>query len=286
MAKPERQANFDALILHHYVMRKGRLDRYATDRTRGEAFLAYPQVTLERAGHEIERLFGKKRPMWITEYNVVAFYWEAAGKSPSDLWMSSRRDTGWGALYQAAFWLTGLSHPDTIGLLNHHSIGEIDIGWGLGEPVDANSGQLSKTGQLYSHLAHLAKTHPTMHPLVITGAPNLGVAIEGVQEVGAAYGAALTSDHQSTFLVMNRGADELAITLATQIPNGRAGVTIYDANEAQPGPDRALVQFHGPVPVWEQGPMKPRKRTVTAGSEGDLSLKLPPFSLVIVEVRR
>jgi hypothetical protein len=125
-----------------------------------------------------------------------------------------------------------------------------------------------------------------MHPLVITGAPNLGVAIEGVQEVAAAYGAALTSDQQSTFLVMNRSAVALSTTLATHIPNSRAGVTIYDANEAQPGPDRALVQFHGPVPVWEQGPMKPRKCAVTAGNDGDLILELPPFSLVIVEVRR
>jgi hypothetical protein len=63
-------------------------------------------------------------------------------------------------------------------------------------------------------------------------------------------------------------------------------VTIYDATEAQPGPDRALVQFHGPLPVWEQGPMKPRKRALTAGSDGNLNLDLPPFSLVVVEVQR
>ena len=281
LIKPEYKDSYDAVILHHYLMKKGRLDPYQTDRDRAAAFLAYPQATLERAGRILKQRFPGKK-IWITEYNVIAFYPQFAGDSVSDKWMTARRDTGWAALYQAAFWLTGLCNPDTIGILNHHSLAGIDIGWGLGDPVDIQSGKLSKAGQLFAHLTHLARTHRTMHPLVLDGSRDLGVTIEGEASVSAIYGAALTTETKSTLLIMNRSEAVQPVTLKTGLSGGRATLTVYHADEPEPGPDRVLVHYKSGQPVWEQGPMKPTRSEATVSDDGQLPVDLPPFSLTIV----
>lgn len=283
LTDPEHNESFDAVILHHYLMKKGRLDPYQTDRDRAVAFLAYPQVTLERAGPLIRKRFGDKR-MWITEFNVIAFYPHFAGDSVSDRWMVSRRDTGWAALYQASFWLTGLCHPESIGILNHHSLAGIDIGWGLGDKHDAQSGYFSKAGQLFAHLAHLARNHDQMHPLVADGSPDLGVTIENETGISALYGAALTAAGKTTLLVMNRGEHHLTFKADTGLSHGRVTLKTYHAEEPEPGPDRVLVQFDSETPVWEQGPMKADREEAVTAANGELLVAVPPFSLMIVEI--
>ncbi|QDU72123.1 hypothetical protein [Mucisphaera calidilacus] len=268
----------DAIILHHYVMQQSRLDPYETDEARGAAFLAFPQVTLERAARLIEERYGGL-PMWITEYNVIGYY--RPGESVSDRWMDATKDTPWSAFYQASYWLTGLSRPDAVGILNHHSISNMDLGWGLGRHISETEADLSCVGQLFAHLAHLAKEHETMHPLVFEGGGDLGISIEDVERVSALYGAAMGRGDGRTLVIMNRGVDPVSVRVEGL---KAATVTTYFAEEAIEPTARVRLD-HPELSVWEQGPMTPERKTVASGWLGSSAVvELPGWSLSIVEM--
>ncbi|MCG6925723.1 MAG: heparinase II/III family protein [Acidobacteria bacterium] len=278
ITQPGHRPHYDAFILHHYVMQKGRLDAFGDDARRAEAFLALPQVTLERAARLIASRYGPI-PMWITEYNVIGYYGPKAGGSESDQWIQATRDTPWNALYQAAFWLTGLARPDAIEILNHHSVTNIDLGWGLGEPINAREANLTITGQLFAHLSWLASRHDTMHPLEIAGNPPLGLEIEGETGIGALHGAALAGEARTTLLVMNRGEATVPVTLETGARASRLELTRYDATAScEP---LARVRLDSDTPPWQQGPCTPHTETRTL-ADGAVNATLAPYSLTIL----
>ncbi|QDU70516.1 hypothetical protein [Mucisphaera calidilacus] len=275
--------HFDAIILHHYVMQRSRLDPYDNDTDRAAAFLAFPQVTLERGAGLIHERYGDI-PMWITEYNVIAYHTPRAGNSPSDQWMNATKYSAWSALYQASYWLTGLSRPDAIGILNHHSINNIDIGWGLGINISTEEVDLTSSGQLFAHLAHLAKAHDTMHPLHFENGPELGIAIEDIETVPALYGAAMQSEAKQTLVIMNRGSQNLTVEIDAE--SKTADVTTYRAEQQVEKSVRVQIN-HPERAFWEQGPMTPERNTLKAGfMQDDLNVDLPAWSLTIIEIDR
>ena len=146
-------------------LRRGRLDAFEDDTRRGQAFLALPQVTLERAARLIASRYGPI-PMWITEYNVIGYYGPKQGDSDSDTWIQSTRDTPWNALYQAGFWLTGLARPNALEILNHHSVTNTDLGWGLGEAISEKEANLTITGAAIGIVA--GRTFSDRLPLTLT----------------------------------------------------------------------------------------------------------------------
>ena len=279
ITKPEHRPHYDAFILHHYVMRKGRLDPFSDEASRRKAFLALPQVTLERGARLIAERYGPI-PMWITEYNVIGYYGPAGGDSESDQWMKATRDTAWNALYQAGFWLTGLARPDAIEILNHHSVTNTDLGWGLGEPVSETEANITGTGQLFAHLSWLAARHDTMHPLEIEGNPSLGLDIEGEPGARALHGAALAAEDRTTWLVMNRGADPVTVTLGSGTASTRLDITRYDATS--PCEALAGIRLDPDARPWEQGPCTPHVETRPIESSGAVTVQLPPYSLTIL----
>ncbi|UTA48348.1 hypothetical protein L1F30_02100 [Simiduia sp. 21SJ11W-1] len=273
--RPEFRPHFDALILHHYVMKRQKLDPYTTDAARGKAFLAYPTATLDRAAGLIKKRFGNY-PMWITEYNVIAYYKQFHGTGESAEWMLATRDTGWNAIYQASFIINGMNNPDAIEVLNHHSIGNLDHGWGLGHPIDTHSGTITKMGQLYAHLTSLALRYEQMHPLHFANNPALGVAIEGDANQAALYGAALTGKAGQSYWIINRS--EHPLTLQLPAGNGPASQWVYPAVEDAPA--ATTVHYQGRGPVWAQGPLPLREHTYPAGQ----AVQLPAHSLSLFEL--
>ncbi|AFV00453.1 hypothetical protein [Simiduia agarivorans] len=278
--RPEFRPHFDALILHHYVMKRQKLDPYTTDAERAKAFLAYPTATLDRAAKLIKQRFGDY-PMWITEYNVIAYYKQFHGTGPSAEWMLATRDTGWNSLYQASFLLNGMNNPDAIEILNHHSIGNLDHGWGLGLPIDTRSGTLTKMGQLYAHLTSIALRQEQMHPLDFSNNPLLGITIEGDAQQRALYGAALSGNDGLALWIINRSGHPLTIALPS-MPGANAGTTatqwIYPASEQAPA--SVAVQYEGSGPIWAQGPLHLVPRHHPAGA----TVSLPPHSLSLIEL--
>jgi hypothetical protein len=124
-----------------------------------------------------------------------------------------------------------------------------------------------------------------MHPLTIKGAPELGVSIESETGIPALFGAALTSPGKTTLLLMNRSEVSQAFALADPgLAQGPARLTIYHAEEPEPGPDRVLVRYNSGTPVWEQGPMRPDRAEASVGRDGNLTVEIPPFSLMIAEI--
>ncbi len=281
---------FDAFILHHYVMDAGRLDAYETKTEWCRAFLAYPQSTLERAGRLIAERYGSI-PMWITEYNVIGYYriGNPNDEKPDgeltdqDKWIASTAHTGWNALYQAGFWLTGLSRPESIEILNHHSVTNMKLGWGLGMYVDENHGDISATGQLFSHLSHLASQHEQMHAVTVKGNTPLNVTIEGDDSMGALHAAALSSDDRLTYLIINRSDEPTEATIPGDDRFASAQVTTYLATE--PIEKTARVTYDADEAVWEQGPMHPQKQVVVLETGRPLVRTLPGYSLSIVELK-
>ncbi len=271
---------YDAFILHHYVMGKGRLDSFDNHDDRARAFLALPQVTLERAADLIQTRYGDY-PMWITEFNVICYYEPMAGNSDSDQWIRETKYTTWAALYQAGFWLTALSHPEAIEVLNHHSVTNVDIGWGLAAPVSETEIDITAQGQLFVHLAHLAKTHDTMHAVSFDHNPSLGVEIEDVADVVALHGAALQKGGQTTLLVMNRGREAVEFVWPGADDDAKLTSTIYDTAAATPEPvqQTSRAKLIGDQPVWAQGPMQP---THADHDDASAAITLPPYSLAVL----
>ena len=275
----EIRPSYDAFILHHYVMGKDRLNGYDNDADRARAFLAYPQVTLERGAALILERYGAI-PMWITEFNVICYYEPMAGQGESNEWIRQTKFTHWAALYQAGFWLTAMSRPDAIEILNHHSVSNVDIGWGLGLPVSDTEIEITAQGQLFAHLAHLAQTHDTMHPLTFDGNPALGIVIEDVADAKALHGAALRNAEGTTLLMMNRGLEPIEVALT---PRGGTTVVsvVYASAETKPA-QTARVKLDGDAAVWEQGPLQPVRSTHEV--DGDVKATLPPSSLTVLTV--
>jgi hypothetical protein len=262
-------------------MQKGRLDAFGDDASRAKAFLALPQVTLDRAARLIADRYGPI-PMWITEYNVIGYYAPKAGDSESDRWIQTTRDTPWNALYQAGFWLSGLARPDAIEILNHHSVTNTDLGWGLGEAVSAEEANLTITGQLFAHLSWLASQHDTMHPLQFAGNPPLGVEIEGETGAGVLHGAALVGERRTTLLVMNRGDAPVPATLEMPAAPSRVTLVRYDATASCP--TLARIRLASDTRPWEQGPCVPHAETKTVEGSGAAGVELPGHSLTIVSL--
>jgi len=281
ITKPGHRPHYDAFVLHHYVMRKGRLDPFDDEASRRAAFLALPQVTLERGARLIAERYGPI-PMWITEYNVIGYYGPAGGDSESDRWMKATRDTAWNALYQAGFWLTGLARPDAIEILNHHSVTNTDLGWGLGEPVSETEANITGTGQLFAHLSWLAAEHDTMHPLEITGNLPLGLEIEGESGARALHGAALVAEGRTTVLVMNRGNHSIPVTLEAATSASRLELTRYEATS--PCEALARIRLDSDARPWEQGPCTPHAETRSPARPGLARVDLPPHSLTILSL--
>ena len=282
LMRPENRPMFDAFVLHHYVMNAGTLDAVGDDPANlGRAFLTCPQVTLDHAVKVLADQY-EGVPMWITEFNVIGYYRIA---NPDDevpdgevtaayRWIKSTANTPWNALYQAGFWVTAMRHPEAIGNLNHHSVRNVDLGWGLGLSVSEAEADITATGQLFSHLSHLAARAETMAPLTFAGNPALPNAFGGAGAV-ALDGAALSSNDGTTFVVINRGEEPLSMTLPPDA--GDAAVSVYSA--AEEVEMTARVKLAGDVPVWQQGPMRPKTMRADAGS----AVEVPGFSLVIVE---
>jgi hypothetical protein len=281
ITEPRHRPHYDAFVLHHYLMRGGRLDAFSDEAGRRQAFLALPQVTLERAARLIAERHGPI-PMWITEYNVIGYYGPAGGTSPSDRWIQATRDTPWNALYQAGFWLTGLARPDAIEILNHHSVTNTDLGWGLGEPVSAQEANLTITGQLFAWLSALASEHDTMHPLEIAANPPLGLEIEGEEGARALHGAGLVGEGRTTFLVMNRGGMAVPVTLEATDHRSRLELTRFDATASCPA--LARVRLDGDASPWRQGPCHPATESGVLDGATPPRVSLAPYSLTIVSL--
>lgn len=281
---------FDAFILHHYLMNTSRLDAYDNQVDRSKAFLAYPQSTLERAGRIIAEAYGPI-PMWITEYNVIGYYriGNPNDEKPDndltdgDKWIASTAHTGWNALYQAGFWLTGLCHPESIEILNHHSVSNIELGWGLGVHVSMTEGDISATGQLFAHLSHLAMQHDKMHAVQVKGNELLGVTIEADPGMGALHAAALSSDDRLTLIVINRSDQPVEASLPHDSRFTSADITTYLATETIE--KTARVKYDAEAPVWAQGPMHPDKQQAALDASGLLKKTLPGYSLTVIELK-
>ena len=282
LTRPKNRPMYDAFVLHHYVMNAGTLDDVGDDPADlGRAFLTCPQVTLDRAVGVLAQEYGGV-PMWITEFNVIGYY--RIGNpddevpdgevTPADRWIKSTANTPWNALYQAGFWVAAMRHPGAIGNLNHHSVRNVDLGWGLGLPVSETEADITATGQLFAHLSHLGERAETMAPLTFVGNPILPNGFGGAEAL-ALDGAALASADGTTFIVINRGDEPLSINLPSG--TGDAELCVYSADEEVE--TTARVKLNGDVSAWQQGPMRPETMHVDAG----VAVEVPGFSLAIVE---
>ncbi|MBB6442004.1 hypothetical protein [Phycisphaera mikurensis] len=283
ITRPAYRDLYDAFILHHYVMNQGTLDGVAdgnvSDATLGPAFLTCPEVTL---GHAIDVLAEEHGgiPMWITEFNVIGYYRIGnpddekpdTGVTDADAWIARTAHTPWNAIYQAGFWLMALQHPEAIEILNHHSVTNVDLGWGLGLPVSTEEADLTATGQLFAHLSHLAVGADGVMPLTFEGNPDLGSAFGG-EEAGALQGVAVERDGKKHLIVINRGADPVSIAM----PGGGAAERISYRTDRE-NPRTSRVKLAGETPVWRQGPMEPETVAVGAGGR----VELPAFSLSVL----
>ena len=281
ITRPEFRDHFDAFILHHYVMTQGTLDGVgghadgeqkgsgASDAQLGRAFLTCPQVTLEHAVGVLEDKHDGI-PMWITEFNVIGYYRIGnpddekpdTGVTDADAWIARTAHNAWNAIYQAGFWLTALQHPEAIEILNHHSITNVDLGWGLGLPVSETEADLTATGQLFAHLAHLVVDADAVHPLELSGNPALDDAF-GEGEAAALQGVAVERDGQRTLILINRGDQAVSATLPGE---DKAERLTYRTDAENPRTSR--VTLGGDTKIWEQGPMQPEREEVAAGVVG------------------
>ncbi len=279
ITRPKYRDHYDAFILHHYVMNAGTLDgvvaegESADDAALGSRFLTCPQLTLERAADALRERHGAI-PMWITEYNVIGYYGigeQGSGGSPADQWLMKTANAPWNALYQAGFWLTALQHPEAMPVLNHHSIDNVSLGWGLGLPVSESEADLTVTGQIFAHLAHLASEATAVRTLDISGPSVTG--FDGSQ--APAVQGVMLDGPQNWAILINRGPDPVTI----ELPADAAKQVTYLATERVA--QTARVQLDGEAAIWEQGPAEP-----TASEPSGKAVTLPGFSLSMVELKQ
>ncbi len=290
ITQPEYRPHFDAFILHHYVMNSGALDGVRgrdTEAQRlnqdalGRAFLSCPQVTLEHAVDALARDYGGV-PMWITEYNVLGYYRIARDDqaSEADRWIAGTAHTAWNALYQAGFWLTAMQHPEAIEILNHHSVTNVNLGWGLGLPVSETEADLTATGQLFAHLSTLYRGAVSTRQLHFESAPALADAFDQ-GDVVTLQGVSLERDGGLTWIVINRDASAIQLDLSATAAD-QAKVICYRTDQA--AHDRtARVKLKGDRSTWEQGPMTAEVKQVNLGQAS--AVELPGFSLTILELK-
>ncbi len=278
---PGRPA-FDALILHHYEMNGDALENYAAADARG-AFLAFPQVTIGRAANIIEQLYDDL-PIWITEYNVIAYSDNSPVNRPNEAFIRSTEETGWNALYTAGFLLTALQRPDDIEVMNFHAV-EGGNGWALGDSVGTTSGLVSPAGVIFSHLSHLTGEAKQVVEVEPDSNPSLGFDIEGLVDPGVFQTAALRNDDGSlVFLIMNRDDGEQAFNLD--------GLSSYDVRDrttylAEDADANGLTAVNLTLPIWAQddAPFDPTLLLGNAAgsiTSGQLSSLLPGYSLSIL----
>ncbi len=257
ITRPAYRDLYDAFILHHYVMNQGTLDGVSdddvSDATLGPAFLTCPQVTLEHAVKVLKEDFGGV-PMWITEFNVIGYYRIGnpddekpdTGVTDADRWIARTAHNAWNAIYQAGFWMTALQHPDAIEILNHHSVTNVDLGWGLGMPVSTAEADITATGQLFAHLSHLAEGADAVHVLELGNNPTLTNAFGG-EEAHALQGVGIDRGGERTLVVINRSPDAVHLSAPDGSTASRTTYRTDRENERL-----ARVQLGGAGPVWRR----------------------------------
>ncbi len=269
-SEPYREM-FDAFILHHYVMNSGTLDGIEGEDALARAFLTCPQITLDRGVKMLDDQFGGV-PMWITEFNVIGYYRIGDDAGPADAFIKSTANTPWNALYQAGFWLTAMHHPKGVGVLNHHSITNVGLGWGMGLPVSETEATVTGTGQVFAHLSAIAEQAETMHAIDFKNNPELANAFADAS-AGALHGAALAGDKGATLVVINRS--ESAVEL--QLP-GASTYAMCSYLTTDDAPATATIKLGGEEASYTQGPLTPAESTTDAGKP----VTLPAFSLTIL----
>ncbi|MEQ9460874.1 MAG: hypothetical protein RIG82_07975 [Phycisphaeraceae bacterium] len=253
------------------------------------AFLTCPQITLDHAVKVLDEKYGGI-PMWITEFNVIGYYRignpndekEDGEITPADQWIADTANTPWNALYQAGFWLTAMQHPEAIEILNHHSVLNVDLGWGLGLPYSTDASRLTATGQLFAHLSHLGADADEVHLLNLENNPTLANAFGGNQ-ASALHGIAVTNDNTLSLIIINRDADQLELKLP-ELGATRAHIVTYRGDEQHE--HMALVKLNDPdAPVWTQGLMSPSIRFHNLADDQD-GINLPGFSLSVITINK
>ena len=267
---------FDAFILHHYLMNSNTLGGYSMANV-PSAFLAYPQATLERGAMIMEQHYGDL-PVWLTEFNVIAYYQSGGGTQGQ--WIRDTKNTGWNALYQASFMLTAMAMPDDYTVLNHHEI-KGGIGWQLGNPVSTTQGSVNATGQLFAHLSHLARQADTMHAVEPELNPSLGLNIEGQTDIDAFQAVALhnQTDEELVLLVINRDDQTQPFVLADH--GGYQDYQMWTYHADDPGANGMKTVALDSIFAATGSAMTP---SISSGSinPDTLLLNLPGYSLSII----
>lgn len=287
ITQPEYRPHYDAFILHHYVMNAGTLDDVEGGEAEfGRAFLTCPQVTLEHAVDVLARDYGGV-PMWITEFNVIGYYriGNSNDEKPdgeitaADSWIASTAHSAWNAIYQAGFWVTAMQNPEAIEILNHHSVTNVSLGWGLGSPVSEAEADFTATGQLFAHLASLGAEAEEVLSIEFEGNRPLANAF-GEAAAEALQGVAVRSDGKLSLVVINRDDQPIHITLPAASDANQLRVITYSTDKQND--QTARVQLESDTPVWAQGPMTP---TTASHNLADTSRTLlPGFSLSILTI--
>ena len=270
---------YDAVILHHYAMEEHRLDGVAANKL-AKTFLAFPQVTMQRAAAVSASTYGDL-PIWITEYNVLA-YGGAAATSANGQWIEATANTGYNALYQASFILTAANAPDDFTVLNHHSVTDGN-GWGLGLTINNSIARINATGQVFAHLSDVAQAADTMHGVEPDTNPLLGVTIEGNSSAKVFQAAGFGGDDELVLVIINRDGSAHNFDLADSGWYRNAQRVTYLADD--PGADGyETVSITGATPIWAQpgAPLTAHTASTALTPVDGLSLSLPSYSLSFI----
>ncbi len=269
---------YDAYILHHYTMDGNRLDNYSMANV-PKAFLAYPQATMKRAARVIEQNYGDL-PVWITEYNVIAYNDTDPATSPQETWIRNTANTGWNALYQASFLLTALTMPDDFTVMNVHNVMGTN-GWQLGSDLSTLAGQINATGQVFAHISQIARGADTVHVVEPDINPSLFINIEGEGDnrVFQAVGFENVAEQELVLVVINRDGVDQTFFMAEY--GGYQNYEIWTYEAQDPGATGNVSVYLADIVQPSGSPLTP---AISSGTVNPLGLffQLPEYSLSVI----
>ncbi|QDU70630.1 dockerin type I domain-containing protein [Mucisphaera calidilacus] len=271
--------HFDAIILHHYKMGSDGLSGYSTANRR-QAFLAFPEATIERAARVAEEDYGDL-PIWITEYNVIAY--NGSGGGSNGEWIRSTQNTGWNAFYQAGFYLTAFANPDDIELMNHHAV-RSGI-WGMAKEISTSQAELNATGVIYAHVTDILVDAEEMMPVEPDNNPDMNITIVGDSDLNAFQAAALYDQDSETLsiLVMNRDDAAHDFQLSDYGLYSSLDIVTYLADDPDANGYKT-VSLTSRIPLYEQdaAPFQPTTSQQFLALGQPLDIELPAFSFSVL----
>ncbi|MCX7015928.1 MAG: hypothetical protein NTW86_25795 [Candidatus Sumerlaeota bacterium] len=273
---------YDAWAVHCRGIRPETLRAFPRDEWT-KVVLAWPDAAIDNAAEKSRRDYDAL-PLWLSDYSIgyAAKPGAPQGGDAAEAFAQGLADSPLNALRVAAYLIAGAQNNDVWDVMLYHNLTGT-AGQGMLRPTD-NGFQVNPAGQVFAHLAMLARQAKRMHNVRTDGGPGLDLALLGEEGRHALQAAAFSNDDMLALAILNRAAKPIPIVLAKTEGFENAKRTVYSAEVAPKETWAALTVQQTETFPWP-GPMQPDTQDLALSEGAPLRTEIPGYSLVILELR-